>query len=138
MITSPPSAAERRRLLAPGTAVGVDEPMIRSVVWSFYERVRADDLIGPVFERVVAEHWDDHLDKLCDFWSSVLLMTGRFKGAPMAAHLRLEEIAPQHFERWLALFRATVVEMCPADAAELFTVKSKVIAQSLQLGIVGR
>jgi hemoglobin len=124
----------RRPRIGPGAAIGVTEPMIAAVVHAFYARVRADPEIGPIFERVV-EDWDEHLAKLCDFWSSVLLMTGRFKGAPMAAHVRIEGIAPGHFARWLELFRATATELCPPPAAALFVAKAEMIAESLQLGI---
>lgn len=126
---------ERRRQLAPGYAAGVDEAMIRAVVDTFYARVRLDDLLGPIFEQVLEGRWDAHLKKLYDFWSSVLLMTGRFKGAPMAVHVQLEEVAPMHFRRWLNLFRRTVEETCPPAAARLFIAKSEAIGQSLELGI---
>ena len=72
---------------------------------------------------------------MCDFWSSVLLMTGRFKGAPMPAHVAIPEISPAHFARWLELFAATAQQACPPDAAALFVAKSEMIARSLQLGI---
>jgi hemoglobin len=88
-----------------------------------------------VFDRVVAGDWDHHLAKMCDFWSSVLLMTGRFKGAPMATHAAIGDIRATHFARWLHLFHQTARELCPPDAAALFIAKSEVIAQSLQLGI---
>ncbi len=133
-MTTPDLSYDRRRQLAPGTAVGVDEALIHTVVHTFYARVREDDFIGPIFNRVIAD-WDEHLAKLCDFWSSVLLMSGRFRGAPMVAHVRIEEIAPAHFQRWLALFHQTVREVCPPDAAALFVARSDMIAQSLQFGI---
>jgi hemoglobin len=72
---------------------------------------------------------------MCDFWSSVTLMSGRFKGAPMAAHVRIEGLRPTHFARWLHLFRQTAREVCPPAAAELFIARSEMIAESLQLGI---
>lgn len=121
--------------VGPGVAAGVTEEMIRDVVHAFYARVRRDSLLGPVFERVIGDGWDEHLEKLCDFWSSVLLMTGRFKGAPMVAHARIAEIGPDHFMRWLALFRQTTAELCPPPAADLFALKAATIAKSLQLGI---
>jgi len=40
-----------------------------------------------------------HLDKLCTFWTSVTLMTGRYKGTHMKAHAELPEITPAHFQR---------------------------------------
>jgi hemoglobin len=124
------------RRLGPGVAVGVTEAMIRDVVHGFYARIRTDDILRPIFTREIAEaDWDRHLAKMCDFWSSVLLMTGRFKGTPMATHARIDGIEPSHFTRWLALFRRTVEETCPPGAAALFVAKSELIAESLQLGI---
>lgn len=120
--------------VGPGVAVGVTEAMIHTVVYGFYARIRTDPALGPVFNRVI-EDWDVHLPKMCDFWSSVLLMSGRFKGAPMAAHAKIPEIRQTHFARWLHLFRLTAEELCPPEAAALFVAKSEMIAQSLQLGI---
>lgn len=121
--------------VGPGVAVGVTEPMIHDVVHAFYARVRADPALGPIFNRVIGDGWDAHLAKLCDFWSSVLLMTGRFKGSPMTAHARLADIRPTHFARWLHLFAQTVEQLCPPQAAALFVARSQMIARSLQLGL---
>ena len=130
----PPTVSERRAQLAPGAAAGVTEPMIRDLVHAFYAKVREDPALGPIFNREVAD-WDEHLAKLCDFWSAVTLMTGRFKGAPMAVHARVPDIRPTHFARWLHIFRQTAEEVCPPPAAALFAAKSEMIGQSLQLGI---
>ena len=86
-----------RQPLAPGHAVGITEAMIEAVVHGFYDRIRQDPALGPIFNRTIApEAWPAHLRKMCDFWSSVMLMSGRFKGAPMAAHIRIAEIRPTH------------------------------------------
>ena len=124
----------RRPRIGPGEPVGVTEDMISEVVDTFYARVRRDEVLGPIFNRVV-EDWPEHLAKLKDFWSSVLLMTGRFKGRPMAVHAAIPDIEPRHFEHWLALFGETVSELCPPAAAALFREKAAMIAESLQLGI---
>ena len=121
--------------VGPGVEVDVTEPMIHDVVHGFYAKIRSDPALGPIFNRVIGDGWDAHLAKMCDFWSSVLLMTGRFKGTPMAAHVRIGEIRPTHFARWLHLFRQTVEELCPPDAAALFVAKSEMIGRSLQLEI---
>lgn len=126
--------SQDRRVNAPGLAVGVDEAMIRALVHGFYARVRRDDMLGPIFNGKVA-NWDEHLEKLCGFWSSVTLMSGRYKGTPMQAHAALPEISAQHFDRWLALFRETARELCPPAAAELFIDRAERIAQSLETGI---
>jgi len=119
---------------APGAAVGVSEAIIHTLVHAFYSRVRADALLGPVFNGAI-HNWDAHLEKLCAFWSSVTLMTGRYKGTPMKAHAELAEITPTHFERWLALFQDTAIKTCPPDAAQVFVERANRIAGSLKLGI---
>lgn len=128
------ATAEDRRLIAPGFTVGVTEAMIATLVHAFYGKVRKDPELGPIFNAAIAD-WDEHLGKLCDFWSSVMLMTGRFKGQPMAAHVRQTAIRGEHFVRWLTLFRETAGEVCPPEAAALFVSRANTIGQSLQLGI---
>ena len=120
--------------LAPGAAVGMSEDMIRNLVHTFYARVREDEVLGAIFNRVVGD-WDEHLDKLCAFWSSVMLMTGRYKGAPMQVHAALPEISTALFDRWLAIFRLAATEVCPPPAAALFIDRAERIAQSLVHGI---
>jgi len=132
-LNEPPPSARAR--LGPGVAVGVTEPMIHQLVHGFYAGIRKDPALGPIFNRIIGDRWDVHLARMCDFWSSVMLMTGRFKGAPMAAHARIPEIRPTHFARWLHLFKVAAEDLCPPEAAKLFVSKSEIIAQSLQLGV---
>lgn len=121
--------------VGPGQPLGVTEPMIRDVVHGFYDKVRADRLLAPIFESIIGDRWTAHLAKMCDLWSSVLLMTGRFKGAPMAVHAAIPQLGPEHFERWLQLFQAAAEDIAPPPAAALFVAKARNIAESLQLGI---
>jgi len=126
----------RRPRIGPGVAVGITEAMIHALVHGFYAKIRTDPALGPIFNGAIAEdQWSGHLAKMCDFWSSVMLMTGRFKGAPMPAHIRIAEIRPTHFARWLHLFRQTAQELCPPEAAAAFIARAEMIAQSLQYGI---
>jgi hemoglobin len=119
---------------APGVGVGIDEEMVADLVNQFYAKVRQDEVLGPIFNSRI-EDWDEHLTKLCAFWSSVVLMTGRYKGQPMPAHIAISEITDGHFARWLALFAETAEAVCPPEAAALFVDRSRRIAQSLSLGI---
>ena len=112
---------------------GIDEPMIERLVRCFYGKVRKDRLLGPVFE-VRIRDWEPHLQRMCAFWSSVALMSGRYHGSPMAMHMRLP-VDAAHFDRWLALFEATAREVCPREAAAHFVELARRIAQSLELGI---
>lgn len=116
----------------------IDENMVKAVVHGFYDKVRADAVLGPVFDRVIGGEWGPHLEKMCDFWSSVMMMSGRYKGNPMTTHMRLKQIRIDHFERWLCLFRETAGEICPADVAPLFIGRAENIARSLQMGMFFR
>lgn len=120
--------------LAPGASCGIAESTIRNLVQAFYARVRMDPVLGPIFNDAI-DDWDTHLDKLCAFWSSVTLMSGRYKGAPMQAHAALPNINGHHFSRWLALFADTARAQCPPAAAALFIDRAERIARSLQMGI---
>jgi hemoglobin len=119
---------------APGTALNITEPMIRQLVDAFYAKVRADAVLGPVFEAKIHD-WDEHLAKLSDFWSSIVLMSGRYKGRPMPVHAAIPEISDEHFARWLKLFGETATDVCPPQAAHLFNDRAARIAESLKSGI---
>ncbi|EYD72887.1 putative hemoglobin [Rubellimicrobium mesophilum DSM 19309] len=100
----------------PTVGTGLDEAVLDRLVRRFYDRVRQDDLLAPVFEAVI-DDWEPHLARMVDFWSSVVLMTGRYRGRPMRKHLPLP-LEGQHFERWLDLFRETARDVCPPEGAD--------------------
>lgn len=130
-------AARRNLIIADIVArTGIDEPMIDRLVRGFYARARRDPLIGPIFEREVGD-WEAHFARMCDFWSSVALMSGCYHGQPMAKHLPLPIDTP-HFNRWLELFAATAHEVCPPAAAAHFIERAHRIADSLELGIAAQ
>jgi len=114
---------------------GIDEPMIARLVDGFYDRVRADPLIGPVFNDRIND-WGPHLEQMRLFWSSVALMSGAYHGRPMPKHLPLP-VDARHFDRWLELFEATARDLCPPAAAEHFIERARRIAESLELGVAG-
>lgn len=122
----------RRRALP---AALTDEREIEAVVRTFYGRIRDDALLGPIFERAIGADWEPHLHKMFDFWSSVMLTSGRYKGQPMLVHMRLKTVRPEHFDHWLALFRATVDEICPGATADAFMARAMRIADSLRMGM---
>lgn len=115
---------------------GLDEDMIRNVVHTFYDDIRNDDLLGSIFEAAIPpERWQGHLEKLCDFWSSMLLRSSRYDGQLMRPHLRLEGLGDEHILRWLAVFRNTVERICPPNIAGLFMDRAVKIAQGVHLAI---
>jgi len=116
----------------------VAEGQLELLVDRFYAKVREDTVLGPVFNRAI-DDWPDHLEKLSAFWSSVMLTTGRYKGNPMAAHLKhVHAIVPAMFERWLQLWRETAREILSDAGAAGVIAKAERIAESLQLGLFFR
>ena len=112
----------------------ITEPAIADLVDRFYAKVRADAVLGPIFNKAVTD-WPEHLAKLSDFWSSVMLTSGRYKGNPMAAHMALAGIEPAMFQRWLGMFQETAEELFEPAEAAAFRAKAQRIAESLQLGM---
>lgn len=114
------------------------EPDLAQLVNLFYARVRQDELLGPVFNRAVGD-WPEHLATLTAFWSSVMLTSGRYKGNPMAAHLRhARAIEPAMFDRWLAIWRESAGDLLPPSDAAAVIAKAERIAQSLKLALYFR
>lgn len=109
------------------------EQEIGQLVHAFYARVRQDDLLGPIFEAHVGD-WEEHLAKLVDFWSSILLRTGRFTGAPMPRHAVLPGLTAELFQRWLRLFREVADAQPNRAMAARACLMAERIAQSLWAG----
>ena len=115
------------------------EASLGTFLAAFYAKVQRDPLIGPVFARVIPEgDWPRHLAVIQDFWSSVLLKSGRYKGNPFGKHRGLAELTPSHFARWLSLFEQTAGEMFSADVAMLLTERANRIGDSLKAGLFFR
>jgi hemoglobin len=119
---------------APGPQINIDELLIAAVVDAFYRRIRADVLLGPIFAAHV-DDWPAHIEKLTRFWSSVLMMSGRYKGTPLQNHLAIPHLSAAHFERWLGLFADTLADLCTSEQAALFMSRAARIAQSFQMAI---
>ena len=113
----------------------ITEEDIARLVPAFYARVRNDALLGPIFNGAV-DDWPRHLEKLKAFWSSVMLTSGRYKGNPMAAHVKHEpHMQREAFARWLELWQQTSEELLSPEAAAAFQDRAGRIAESLQLGV---
>ena len=125
-------------LTRPGAAhPAITEAMIATLVRRFYEKAREDAVIGPVFMATV-EDWDEHIANITDFWSSVMLRTGRYQGRPMRPHLILP-LEAGHFDRWLLLFEATARAVCADDEiADAFIIRARRIADSFEMARAGQ
>jgi hemoglobin len=116
----------------------ISEDGIGLLVDHFYTKVRVDPVLGPIFDHVLRDKWGPHMEAMRDFWSSVMLTSGRYKGAPVSAHLRVKAIEPDMFDRWLRLFGETCDELFENEVAEAFRARAGRIAESLKLALFFR
>ncbi len=116
----------------------LDDAGLSRLISLFYGRVRQDAELGPIFNDAIAD-WPAHLAKLTDFWHSVMLTSGRFKGNPMMKHLiHRARISPEHFDRWIALWDVATVEVMAPEHAVAMQMKARRIGESLKLALYYR
>ena len=116
----------------------ISEEAIKRLVDEFYTKVRADPELAPVFNRAIPGDWGPHLSTMYDFWSSVMLKSGRYRGNPVAVHLRVGGMELRLFDRWLELFGETCDEIFTEDLAGAFRERAARIAESLKLALFYR
>ena len=108
---------------------------IVELVDRFYATVRADDMLGPIFDDVARTAWAVHLPKMYDFWETVLFGRSVFRGNPLAVHLDLAArvaLTEREFERWLVLFHRQVDALFDGPVAEEAKLRARRIAAVMQ------
>lgn len=100
----------------------LDSPeAVKFLVDSFYQKVQADTLIGPIFTDVAQVDWSKHLPKMYAFWETIILGNNAYDGHPFRPHLIVNQkhtLTTDHFERWLQLFSETLAENFTGENAE--------------------
>lgn len=90
---------------------------IKKLVDVFYERIRNDALLAPVFNERIQDKWPEHLEKMYRFWQTVLLEEHTYLGSPFLPHAKLP-VDHRHFKAWMDLFIKTVDELFTGLKAE--------------------
>ena len=115
----------------------ISQDEIRRMVSQFYDSVRKDLEIGPIFENAIQNNWDAHMITMQKFWTTLLLNVPAYKGYPLLVHKQLADLAPEHFERWLELFTETTNNLFEPMIALEIQEKARRIAASLS-GVIFR
>ncbi|MDA7803870.1 group III truncated hemoglobin [Crocinitomix sp.] len=97
----------------------------------FYDSVRKDELIGPVFNGIIGDNWDSHLIRMYQFWETILFGVGSYKGNPFEKHVNLP-IESHHFERWLQLFESTINTHFEGEYADQALSRANTISKVFQ------
>ena len=93
-----------------------NEADVRQLVDAFYGKIQQDALLNPIFADVAQVDWSQHLPKMYAFWNGILLGIPGYAGRPFPPHVDLP-VTAEHFERWVALFKATVDELFTGPGA---------------------
>lgn len=128
----------RADLAAEARSWGINEAFISELVDTFYLRVQAHPVLGPVFNDRIQDNWAVHLAKMKVFWGSIALRTALYEGKPMVTHRQLESARPEHFSIWLGLWKETLDEIAPSpEAHEYLFEKARSMGERLAAGRFG-
>jgi hemoglobin len=118
---------------------GITKQLIQNVVLAFYDKVRKDAVLGPIFLDAIGDDWDAHIERIMSFWLTATRLDRGYDGRRfMPAHLKHRSIRPRHLGRWLTLFHETLDEQCsPQQAAALIDI-AKRMAENIGLGLAKR
>lgn len=123
----------------PSFPLPLERTSLALLVDAFYDEVRRDALIGPVFAGVIADGaWDHHKERMVAFWSTAMLGAREFRGNVFGKHQAMPQLAPAHFARWLALFEASSGALFAPDDARALQEAARGMARGLQIGLFGR
>lgn len=107
---------------------------IKSLVDSFYDKVRDDAMLAPVFNSVIQDRWPEHLERMYTFWQTVLLGQHTYMGSPFPPHANLP-VTKVHFDRWLDLFFNTIDEKFEGEKAAEAKWRASKMAEIFQFKI---
>jgi hemoglobin len=92
-----------------------DRAAVKKLVTTFYAEIKKNELLSPIFNQHIMtdKMWEDHFEKLTDFWESILHEKNSFQGRPGAMHMMVQRqsgftITQKHFDTWLTIWRANI------------------------------
>ena len=107
---------------------------VKQLVDTFYEKVREDELLNPIFNNVIKEHWPEHLEKMYRFWQTILLEEHTYFGSPFVPHAKLP-VEKEHFDRWLKLFFSNIDDQFEGEKVEEAKWRGQKMAEMFQMKI---
>ncbi len=125
------------RITDPPRHVDLNRDSIAQLVSRFYSDVRADQVLGPVFEVALSERWASHLPRMVEFWTTMTLGSRSFTGNVFARHMAVPGVTELHFERWMRLWRSNTQALFEPTTAHHLQELAAGIAHNLFRGYFG-
>ena len=107
---------------------------IKLLVNTFYDKVREDDALAPIFNEKIQNRWPQHLEKMYTFWQTVLLGEHTYFSSPFPPHSKLP-VDHSNFEQWLQLFTQTINELFSGAIADEAIWRANKMAQLFEMKI---
>lgn len=107
---------------------------VKLLVNCFYDKIKSDELLGPIFNERIQNRWPQHLEKMYTFWQTILLGEHTYFGSPFPPHAELQ-VNHEHFLKWLSLFTPTVDELFSGEKAREAKWRAKKMAEMFEMKI---
>lgn len=107
---------------------------VKLLVDRFYEKIRVDELLGPIFNERIQNRWTEHLEKMYRFWQTVLLAEYTYFGSPFPQHAQLP-VGHEHFLNWMKLFVPTVDQLFTGEKATEAKWRAEKMAEMFEIKI---
>jgi hemoglobin len=104
---------------------------VKLLVNTFYDKVRADGSLAPIFNNQIQDRWPQHLEKMYTFWQTLLLDEHTYFSSPFPPHAKLP-VDHQHFQQWVTLFSETIRELFSGEKAEEALWRANKMAQMFE------
>jgi hemoglobin len=98
------------------------------LVDTFYQKLVKDELVSHFFNHL---NLDEHLPRVVQFWSFILLDEAGYSANMMEKHAKLD-LNEESFERWLNLFHETVDQFFNGEKAELAKQRSTLVTWTMK------
>ena len=116
-----------------------DRKDIHLLVSTFYELIRKNELLGPIFNTVIKD-WDLHLILLTDFWESNLFFNKTYYGDPIQKHIEVDarfegKINELHFGTWINLWHQTIDDLYKGETANIAKNRARNMATFIHISM---
>ena len=112
---------------------------VGKIVRAFYSKVRLDETLGPIFNGIIT-NWEEHLERLTDFWNMNLFGGKAYTGNPIDTHQHVDDqtpggITPYHFGTWLNLWFETIDAEYEGANADIMKRRARKMQTPLMISI---
>jgi len=104
----------------------------------FYDKVKKDEKIGFIFNKIIGSDWSHHLPLMYDFWNMVLFSQPGYAGNPTRKHVEIDKKIPlqkEHFDRWLELWNETVDNLFIGEIANEAKNRASLMANLISIKV---